>query len=287
MRVIDSPAEMQEWAAEQAASGLSIGLVPTMGFFHEGHLQLMRTAGQMAEKVVVSLFVNPMQFGPQEDFAAYPRDLARDCRLAENAGVAVLFAPDGPAMYPEDFQTTVSVGRVTRHLCGASRPGHFDGVATVLTKLFHLTGAGLAVFGEKDFQQLAVIRRMVADLNMPIRIFGHPVVREEDGLAMSSRNTYLDDKERPAALCLYESLLLAKREAAAGTRAAGKLTEKIRRRILSCEGTSVDYISFVDDRTLEPVDRIDKHTRLVLAVWISGRVRLIDNCQVLAEEGTA
>lgn len=287
MRIINTPGEMETWAKDQALSAKTIGLVPTMGFFHEGHLQLMRNALRMADSVVVSLFVNPMQFGPQEDFEAYPRDFERDCRLAENEGVAAIFAPEGTAMYPEDFQTTVSMGKLAGRLCGASRPGHFDGVATVLTKLFNLTRADLAVFGEKDFQQLAVIRRMAVDLNMPIRIIGHPVVRESDGLAMSSRNTYLDEQERRTALCLYESLMFAREEAAAGNPDIEELTENIRRQILSYPGTGIDYISFVDDRRLEPAEQIDAHTRLLLAVWINNKVRLIDNCQVLAQEDAA
>ncbi len=281
MRVIHSPAEMLSWSRDQRDSGLGIVLVPTMGCFHEGHLSLMRAAADLGDRVVVSLFVNPIQFGPSEDFEAYPRDFAKDCQLAGQTGVDVVFAPHVAEMYPDGFQTTVSVGRITEYLCGASRPGHFDGVATVLTKLFNLTGAAAAVFGEKDFQQLAVIRRMVTDLNMKVEIIGHPTVREPDGLAMSSRNSYLDEAERATALCLYESLVLARREGAAGTLRATDLVEKVRRHILSYDGTGIDYISLVDRRTLEPVEMVDENTLLALAVKINNRVRLIDNCLVL------
>lgn len=287
MRVIHSPAEMTAWSREQQASGLKVGLVPTMGYFHDGHLSLMRAAAGMADKVVVSLFVNPIQFGPGEDLESYPRDMDRDCRLAEQEGVDVVFAPHSSEMYPDGFQTTVSVGRITRHLCGRSRPGHFDGVATVVTKLFHITRANAAVFGEKDYQQLAVIRRMVVDLDMDVVVHGHPIVRETDGLAMSSRNSYLDRDERQTALCLYESLALARRAAASGMLEAGELASRIREHILSRSGTEIDYVSFVDHRTLEPVDRIDADTLLALAVKINNRVRLIDNSLLLTEEGSA
>lgn len=284
MRVIHSLSEMSAWSRDQAASGLTIGLVPTMGYFHEGHLRLMRAAAGMTDKVVVSLFVNPIQFGPSEDFAAYPRKFDQDCQLAGQEGVDILFAPTPAEMYPDGFQTTVSVGSITKYLCGADRPGHFDGVATVLTKLFHLTGANKAVFGEKDYQQLAVIRRMVIDLNMNIEICGHPIVREADGLAMSSRNSYLDEVERATARCLYESLVMARRSAAAGILETRELAGQIREHILSRSGTRIDYVSFVDQRTLEPVDTVDANTLLALAVRINNRVRLIDNGPVLAEE---
>ena len=276
MRVIHSPAEMSSWSDDQLASGLTIGLVPTMGFFHAGHLSLMRTAAGMVDKVVVSLFVNPIQFGPSEDLEAYPRNFIQDCKLAEHEGVDILFAPSAGEMYPDGFQTAVSVGSITKHLCGASRPGHFDGVATVLTKLFHVTRAHKAVFGEKDYQQLAVIRRMVIDLNIDIEIFGHSIVREEDGLAMSSRNSYLDESERATALCLYTSLSIARRDAASGILDTGELAVRIREHILSFPETGIDYISFVDRRTLEPVRKVDENTLLALAVWVN-KVRLIDN----------
>ncbi len=277
MEIIRVPAEMRAWSRKQAAGGRSVALVPTMGFFHEGHLSLMRMGRQHADRVIVSLFVNPIQFGPGEDLEAYPRDFERDCRLAENEGVDIVFAPDAGDMYPEDFMTSVSVSGITERLCGAARPGHFDGVAIVVTKLFHITGADCAVFGEKDFQQLAVIRRMVRDLNMEIEIIGHPIVREPDGLAMSSRNTYLDQKERSSALCLSRSLALARSSVKAGMLDTRELATVIRDHILSFPGTEIDYAEFVDSRSLKPVPRVDEKTLLALAVRINGRVRLIDN----------
>jgi pantoate--beta-alanine ligase len=276
MEVIRLPADMKAWAKEQKAAGKRIGLVPTMGFFHAGHLSLMRLAASATDKLVVSLFVNPTQFGPGEDFAAYPRNFDQDSRMAAAEGADVLFAPADRDMYPEGFATVVSVKNITNHLCGACRSGHFDGVATVVTKLLLLSGADCAVFGEKDFQQLAVIRRLVADLNMDVSIVGHPIVREADGLAMSSRNSYLNEAQRRTALCLYESLVLARQQAAAGILDASELAGRIREHIVSHDGTAVEYISFVDQRTLAPADQVDEHTRLALAVRI-GKVRLIDN----------
>lgn len=284
MQVIHSPDDMRAWAREQAAAGGTIALVPTMGFFHEGHLSLMRAAKRLASTVVVSLFVNPIQFGPGEDLESYPRDFERDCRLAMEAGAEIIFAPQAAEMYPEGFQTTVSVAGLTEHLCGARRPGHFDGVATVLTKLFQIVNPDSALFGEKDYQQLAVIRRMVADLNMRVEIHGHPIVREQDGLAMSSRNSYLDEQERETALCLYESLMMARRDAEAGVLDAKELSRRLHEYIQSKPGTEIDYISFVNHRTLEPVDSVDNNTLLALAVKINNRVRLIDNCMILSKE---
>lgn len=283
MLIIHQPAEMMAWSKEQAKSGRSIGLVPTMGFFHAGHLSLMRQAGQLADQVVVSLFVNPTQFGPQEDLAAYPRNFEQDCAMAEASGVAVLFAPEAAAMYPAGFNTTVTVGtELTGQLCGASRPGHFAGVATVVCKLFSIVRPELAVFGEKDWQQLAVIRRMTADLNLGVEIVAHPIVREADGLAMSSRNTYLASSQREAALSLSRALALARTLAAEGERSAERLTAKLRDFIHSFPETVVDYISFVHQDTLQEVAEVDEKTVLALAVKIGGKVRLIDNGKVLA-----
>lgn len=277
MKVIRVPGEMETWSQEHAADGSRIGLVPTMGFFHEGHLSLMRMARSQADKVIVSLFVNPIQFGPHEDLEAYPRDFEQDCHLADAEGVDVVFAPKAEDMYPEGFQTTVSVGDIIQHLCGASRPGHFDGVATVLTKLFHVTRADCAVFGEKDYQQLAVIRRMVKDLNMDIEIIGHPIVREDDGLAMSSRNSYLDKTERAIALCLFGSLVMTRSNVRAGILDTEELAGVVRDHILSFSGTEIDYVEFVDSRSFESVECVDEQTLLALAVRINNKVCLIDN----------
>jgi pantoate--beta-alanine ligase len=282
MQIIRHPAEMTAWAKAQAKAGRRIGLVPTMGFFHEGHISLMRRAGQLADQVVVSLFVNPTQFGPQEDLAAYPRNFERDCAMAEAAGVTALFAPDAADMYPAGCSTTVAVGaELTGQLCGASRPGHFAGVATVVCKLFSIVRPDLAVFGEKDFQQLAVIRRMTADLNLGVVIVSHPIVREADGLAMSSRNTYLAPQQREAALSLSRAIALARKLAAEGERSAERLTAVLRDFIHSSPETAVDYISFVHQDNLQPAAEIDEKTILALAVKIGGKVRLIDNGLVL------
>uniref|UniRef100_UPI00405633D9 pantoate--beta-alanine ligase n=1 Tax=Candidatus Electronema sp. TaxID=2698783 RepID=UPI00405633D9 len=282
MQIIRHPAEMTVWAKEQAKAGRSIALVPTMGFFHEGHISLMRRAGQLADQVAVSLFVNPTQFGTQEDLTAYPRNFERDCAMAEAVGAAALFAPEAAEMYPAGFSTTVTVGaELTGQLCGASRPGHFSGVATVVCKLFSLVRPDLAVFGEKDWQQLAVIRRMNADLNLGVEIVAHPTVREADGLAMSSRNTYLAPQQREAALSLSRALALARKMAAEGERSAERLTAALRDFILSFPETAVDYISFVHQDSLQPAAEIDEKTILALAVQIGGKVRLIDNGLVL------
>jgi pantoate--beta-alanine ligase len=282
MQIIRHPAAMTAWAKEQAKAGQRIGLVPTMGFFHEGHLSLMRRAGQLADQVAVSLFVNPTQFGPQEDLAAYPRNFERDCAMAEAAGVAVLFAPEAAEMYPAGFSTTVTVGaELTGQLCGAARPGHFAGVATVVCKLFCIVRPDAAVFGEKDWQQLAVIRRMTADLNLGVEIVSHPIVRETDGLAMSSRNTYLAPQQREAALSLSRAIALARKLAAEGERSAERLTAALRDFIHASPDTAVDYISFVHQLTLQPAAEINEQTVLALAVKIGGKVRLIDNGKVL------
>ncbi len=283
MKIIRNPQQMTAWSKEQAVAGKKIGFVPTMGFFHEGHLALMRRAGELADQVVVSLFVNPTQFGPQEDLAAYPRDFARDQELAASVGVDVIFAPEPEDMYPAGCNTTVTVGEdLTDRLCGASRPGHFAGVATVVSKLFNIVRPDVAVFGEKDFQQLAVIRRMTEDLNLGVAIIGHPIIREKDGLAMSSRNTYLQEAEREAALSLSRALAMARTMTADGELHAESLTAALQKFILSFAGTDLDYISFVDQFTLQPVAEVNKDTVLALAVQINGRVRLIDNGFVVA-----
>ena len=283
MEIIRDPAVMTAWSGEQFARGLSLGFVPTMGFFHEGHLALMRSAGRRADTVVVSLFVNPTQFGPLEDLDSYPRNFDRDRELAAKAGVDVLFVPEAGDMYPPGTRTSVVVSKLTDTLCGADRPGHFTGVATVVTKLFNIVRPDLAVFGQKDFQQLTVIRRMCTDLNMGIEIIGHPIVREADGLAMSSRNTYLTDAAmRRSALSLSRGLALARQMAVDGTLDAALLTSSVRELITSYADTAIEYISFIHQSTLEPVSWVDAKTVLALAVKIGGRVRLIDNGYVLA-----
>jgi len=276
VRVVHRVDEMQSLAEQTRLSGQSVGLVPTMGFFHEGHLELMRVAGTLADRVVVSLFVNPTQFGENEDLAGYPRDLERDLAGAERAGVDVLFLPSVEEMYPEGFQTTVHVDRLTRGLCGPFRPGHFDGVATVVAKLFHIVKPHVAVFGQKDYQQLAVISRMVQDLDMDVEIVGAPTVREADGLAMSSRNRYLSPEEREAALCLSESLDLAQRLAGAGERDAGAIRSAVEAHIQRAPFTRIEYVRLCHPDTLEELETIEQEALLALAVFV-GKARLIDN----------
>ena len=287
MRQLAGIAEIKECCADWRRQNLSIALVPTMGFFHEGHLSLMRRAKTLADRVVVSLFVNPIQFGPKEDLASYPRDLARDSALAANAGVDALFTPAAEAMYGDGFQTRVVVSGLSQGLCGASRPGHFDGVATVVTKLFHIVAPDVTVFGEKDFQQLAVIRRMVADLDFNLRIVGHPIVREADGLAMSSRNTYLTKEERQAAVCLHQSLIMAQDLARHndGPRQKPVTAKEIERAVTDFieqnAGFVVEYATVIDRASLASATKIDESCLLALAVRVNGRVRLIDNGPLL------
>jgi len=273
---ISQLSEMKSWSQEMKRQGQKLALVPTMGYFHEGHLALMRRAKELADKVVVSIFVNPIQFGPQEDFARYPRDLERDTKLATEVGVDVLFLPEAEAMYPPGFQTYVEVEKLSQPLCGAKRPGHFRGVATVVLKLFNIVQPHLAIFGLKDYQQFLVIRQMSRDLNLDVEIVGHPTVREEDGLAMSSRNAYLSPEERKVAPCLYKSLLLAQELVSSGERDPQVIVEKLKSFILSHPYTKVDYIEIRDPETLAPVKKITSPVLVALAVFV-GKARLIDN----------
>jgi len=256
--------------------GGTIAFVPTMGFFHEGHLALMREGRKRADNLIVSIFVNPTQFGPSEDFKSYPRDLDRDIAMAHSVGVDCVFTPAADAMYEEGHQTYVDLTGLPNHLCGLSRPGHFRGVATVVAKLFHIVKPQVALFGEKDYQQLVIVRRMAQDLNMDITIVGVPIVREPDGLAMSSRNTYLTPEQRRSALALYESLKLARERVARGITDATSIIEEVTAFIGSHAQTKTDYVAVVDPQTLEAVDRIDSPSLLAVAVWV-GKTRLIDN----------
>jgi pantoate--beta-alanine ligase len=247
-----------------------------MGYFHRGHLSLMEYGRILGGPLVVSLFVNPTQFGPQEDFGRYPRDLERDAALAREVGVDVLYTPDAARMYPDGYQTFVTVEELSRGLCGASRPGHFKGVATVVLKLLNQVTPHTAIFGEKDYQQLAVIRRMAADLDLPVDVVGRPIVREPDGLAMSSRNTYLSPEERAAALCLYRALVAARELVLSGARSRQSILEAVRQIITSTPHTDLDYAALVHPESLQEVDAIEGAARLLLAVKV-GRTRLIDN----------
>ncbi len=276
MEIIADPQEMQSLAQQWRGLGLQVALVPTMGFFHAGHLSLMEFGRHLGDRLVVSLFVNPTQFGPQEDFQQYPRDLERDARLAREAGVDILYTPGAAAMYPPGYQTFVAVEQLSQGLCGASRPGHFRGVATVVLKLFNQVQPGAAIFGEKDYQQLAVIKRMAADLNLELKIIGRPIVREADGLAMSSRNTYLSPEARAAALCLYRGLLAARELVAAGVKSRAEILTAVGQIIRSTPLTRIDYLALVHPETLAEVEAIEEEARLLLAVWVD-RTRLIDN----------
>lgn len=279
MQVITQISKLKQVVHAAKANGNTVGLVPTMGYLHEGHLTLMRQARAEQGLVIATLFVNPLQFGPQEDYADYPRDLERDCKLAESTGIDVLFAPSVDEMYPAGggkILTYVDVNEITTTLCGASRPGHFRGVATVVSKLFNISEADVAYFGQKDAQQVAVIRRMVEDLNMNVKIVAVPIVREADGLAMSSRNKYLDPGQRQAALVLSRSLDKARNLLTAGVRDSAEILAAMRGMIESEPLAKVDYIEIVDSLTLKSVDMIESPVLLALAVRF-GKTRLIDN----------
>lgn len=268
MLTVDRPAEIQTRLLALKRTGLRVGFVPTMGFLHEGHLSLMRIARERCDHLVASIYVNPLQFGPNEDLDDYPRDLERDTAMCESVGVDTLFVP--PVLYDPDHSTSVRVEGLTTGLCGASRPGHFDGVTTVVARLFGIVQPDVAVFGEKDYQQLAVIRRMVRDLSLPIEVVGGPLIRDADGLALSSRNKYLNERARTRALTLHTALF-AMRESKSPAVADRLL---IGHRILSAD--SIDYLSVVHPSTLEPLETIDGPARALVAARI-GATRLIDN----------
>jgi pantoate--beta-alanine ligase len=276
MEIISAPQAMHDRSRHWRDLGLKVVLVPTMGFFHQGHLSLLEYGRTIGDRLVVSLFVNPTQFGPQEDLQRYPRDLDRDIRLAREAGVDCLYTPEAGAMYPPGYQTYVVVEALSGGLCGASRPGHFRGVATVVLKLLHQVEPQAAVFGEKDYQQLVVVKRMAADLDVPTEIVGRPIVRESDGLAMSSRNTYLNPEERAAALCLYRGIQAAREQVAAGEKSRERIVDEVREIITRTPYSRIDYVELVDPETLQEVEAIRGEARLVLAVWINN-TRLIDN----------
>ena len=276
MNIFTSPEELHAWSIEQKRLGRLVGLVPTMGCLHEGHLSLIREARRHADVVVVSIFVNPTQFAPNEDYAAYPRTEAEDLRLCEAEGVAAVFLPTPELMYPPDASTWVEETRLSKGYCGAQRPIHFRGVCTVVAKLFNLAAPDVAVFGQKDFQQVAVIRRMVRDLNFPIQIIRAPIVREPDGLARSSRNRYLSPEARATALSLSRSLAEAKAEVDTGERDAAKLEGEIRAKT-SAAGWIPDYVTVADADTLVPLQTVRPGASVILLACRNGTLRLIDN----------
>ncbi len=275
MKIVGTVKEVREQVKEWKKQGLSVGFVPTMGYLHEGHKSLMDAARKGNDKVVVSIFVNPMQFGPTEDLATYPRDLDHDAALCESAGVDLIFHPEAEEMYEKDFCSFVDMTGLTEGLCGKTRPIHFRGVCTVVNKLFNIVTPDHAYFGQKDGQQLAVIERMVRDLNMDIEIVGCPIVREEDGLAKSSRNTYLSSEERKAALILSKTVALGK-ELAKTEKDANKVVEAMKKNIETEPLAKIDYVEAVDALSMAPVEKLEGTCMLAMAVYI-GKTRLIDN----------
>jgi len=273
---LTSPTEMTAWSLAARARGERIAFVPTMGALHEGHVTLLREARKHGQRVALSIFVNPTQFGPNEDLARYPRDLAGDLAKAAGAGTEVAYVPEVGDVYPAGFQTTVEVGELARGLCGPFRPGHFAGVATVVCKLFNVVRPDAALFGEKDYQQLAIVRRMVTDLDMGIEIVGVPTVREADGLAMSSRNAYLSPAERARALSLSRALFAARDAVAAGARDGTAVVTRAR---AALDVDRIDYVELVDAESLRTVTEIDRPAVLAVAAFV-GRTRLIDNVRV-------
>lgn len=276
MKIVETIAEVREQVKQWRKEGLTVGLVPTMGYLHEGHKSLIDRAVAENDRVVVSVFVNPMQFGPSEDLESYPRDMDRDAALCEKAGASLIFHPDPSEMYHKDFSSFVDMTTLTGGLCGKTRPIHFRGVCTVVSKLFNIVVPDKAYFGQKDAQQLAVIRHMVSDLNFGIEIVGCPIIREEDGLAKSSRNTYLSAQEREAALILSKSLAKGKEALKAGEVDAAKIRQIILDEIATEPLAKVDYVEVVDWNTLEPVEPVKEPVLVAMAVYI-GKTRLIDN----------
>jgi pantoate--beta-alanine ligase len=276
VEIIASPTAMQRWSEDSRRRGETIAFVPTMGFLHEGHLTLMREGRARATRLASSLFVNPTQFGPNEDFSRYPRNFDGDCEMMRKIPVDVLFAPEPAAMFPAGSQTWVEATEVTQGLCGDHRPGHFRGVTTVVAKLFNIVKPHVALFGEKDFQQLRAIQRMVVDLNFDLEIVPVATVRELDGLAMSSRNAYLSPEERQHALALSRALRSAREAAASGARSTAQLACAARAVLERTPGLEIEYVAAVDSETLKPLDGFDRAVVVAIAVRV-GKTRLIDN----------
>ncbi len=277
MKIVSTVAEVRKYVKEAKKQDKTVGLVPTMGYLHEGHGSLITKARETTDFVVVSIFVNPMQFGPTEDLESYPRDLDKDAAFCESLGADLIFHPEPSEMYHEGFSSFVDMTVLTEELCGLSRPVHFRGVCTVVNKLFNIVTPDYAFFGQKDAQQLAVIMHMVDDLNMDIKIVGCPIVREEDGLAKSSRNTYLSADERQAALILSKSIKLGNETFAAGEKNAKVIIDKMTELINSEPLAKIDYVKIVDRLTMQQIETVDRPALLAIAVYI-GKTRLIDNC---------
>ena len=279
MNILRSVADMKAFSRERRAAGATIGLVPTMGYLHEGHLSLVRGSRANADVTVVSVFVNPAQFGPKEDLRSYPRDLRRDVEVLEREGVDVVFTPPEDEVYPPGYRTFVEVHGLQDRLCGTSRPGHFRGVCTVVLKLFNIVRPDVAFFGWKDAQQLIILRKMVRDLDMDVRVEGLPLIRDVDGLALSSRNSYLSAEERRAALVLSKGLREAEAMAGAGEKSAKAVIAKVIDTIGKEPLARIDYVEIVSLGDLAPLERIEGEALIVLAVFI-GKTRLIDNIRI-------
>ena len=276
MKIVKTIEEVRNITSQWRAEGMSVGLVPTMGFLHEGHKSLIDRAVSENDRVVVSDFVNPTQFGPSEDLEAYPRDINRDAELCEKAGAALIFHPEPSEMYYDDCEAYVNINSLSDELCGKSRPIHFKGVCTVVSKLFNIVKPDRAYFGQKDAQQLAIIKRMVRDLNFDVQIVGCPIIREADGLAKSSRNTYLGSEERKAALILSKAVKLGEDMAKSGENDAEKIVSKMRELINTEPMARIDYVEAVDAISIKPVKKMDGAVLVAMAVYI-GKTRLIDN----------
>ncbi len=276
MRVIRDPEQVYLSALKAKSHGKTVGFVPTMGYLHEGHQSLIVAARQKCDLVIVSLFVNPLQFGANEDFGRYPRDFRRDKKILESLNVDLLFLPEASKLFPHGFKTFVEVEELSKKLCGKTRPVHFRGVTTILAKLFNLVSPDQAFFGEKDYQQLLIVKQLVRDLNFPVQIISLPTVREFDGLAMSSRNKHLDERERKAAPIIYKALLFAKEAVAKGERDSHRLLMRLRSLIGSEPAVRIDYLTLVDPETLEERRQIKGKTLLAVAAYV-GKTRLIDN----------
>lgn len=279
MKTIENISRMSTFVKMMKKEGKSIGFVPTMGYLHEGHLSLVKAARKHTDVVVMSIFVNPIQFGPKEDFDKYPRDLKRDEEMAREAGVDVIFYPHLKDMYPEGYATYVTVERLTENLCAAARPGHFRGVATVVTKLFNIVKPDVAYFGQKDMQQAVMVKKMAYDLNMDVEVKIMPIAREKDGLAMSSRNTYLSDAERRDAVIIYQSLKNAESLIKNGERDAKKIVKAVEAAISSKQSARIEYVKVVDTKELKDLKVISGEAALAVAVYF-GSTRLIDNITI-------
>jgi len=283
MKSIYSIKGMQRISRRSKSEGMTIALVPTMGALHEGHLSLIRHAHKISHIAIVSIYVNPAQFGPGEDFSKYPRSLGRDKRLMKKLGVDYLFLPTDKIIYPNDYETFISLEKLSRVLEGKFRPLHFRGVATIVAKLFNIVQPDIAIFGQKDFQQSVIIKKMVKDLNMPVKIVVGPTVREKSGLAISSRNEYFNAEQKQRATVLYDGLMLARRIISEGERDARKIRQAIKRLINKVSGTRIDYVAITDNENLQPLKNLQGKFTISLAVWLD-EVRLIDNISVDLKE---